>query len=350
MFKLGLFTKLIVVCALGWSLMMALPNVLPESARAKLPDSFSQKTLNLGLDLQGGSHLVLQVDMQAVITRAYENLEDAIRRELRSEKVGYQFLKARNNQVTFTLRDPSEESTMRGALLRLGSIHYTVSPEQKVTVTYRDEEVDRIRTTALRQTVEVLRARVDEFGVAEPVIQQQGDDRVIVQLPGVGDVERAKASIGKTAQLTFHLVDTSADASNPFNLPPNRTILPSKDGGTIVVHKRPALTGSMLTNASSGFDQYNQPSVDIAFDSRGTRIFGKLSTDHVNQQFAIVLDNQVLSAPVFREPILGGRAQITGNFQIQESQDLATLLNAGGTTSTRTCGGRAYNWPVFRGG
>ncbi|MDD9912852.1 MAG: protein translocase subunit SecD [Alphaproteobacteria bacterium] len=328
MLKFNLFTKLSILALIGWAVVTAAPNVLPESWQAHLPSSMPTKTLNLGLDLQGGSHLVLQVETQAVIQRAYENLEDDVRQSLREAKVGYLQLRADAVKVSFVLRNPQDEATMREALSELRNATVSIDGQQ-VFVVFRDEELERLATTALRQTLEVLRNRVDEFGVAEPLIQQQGADRVIVELPGIDDVQRAKNAIGRTAQLTFHLVDAQADPTNPFNLPPNRKVMMSQDGYSIVVHKRAALTGQSLTSAGASFDQYSQPAVDIAFDNRGTRIFAKLSTENVGRQFAIVLDGEVLSAPVFREPILGGRAQISGSFTVQESQDLATLLSAG---------------------
>lgn len=328
MLKLGIFTKVFVLIALGWALVSALPNVLPEQARAALPAALPQKTLNLGLDLQGGSHLVLQVDLNTVMARAYENLEDEVRRELRTSQVGYAGLAAQRRVVAFTLRDETQRDAMAQALRNVRGARVEEGDSGRVIVRLQEAEEERLQQTAVKQTVEVLRTRVDQFGVAEPLIQRQGDDRVIVELPGIDDVQRAKDAIGKTAQLTFHLVDSQADPTNPLALPPNRVVL-YEAGIPVVIHKRPQLTGEMLTSAGASFDQYNQPSVDIAFNSRGTRLFAKLSSENVGRQFAIVLDGQVLSAPVFREAILGGRAQITGSFTVQESQDLATLLNAG---------------------
>lgn len=328
MLKLGFFSKILVLTALGWAALTALPNVLPEPVRAAFPASFPQKTLNLGLDLQGGSHLVLQVDLGTVMGRAYENLEDEIRRELRAAQVGYTGLATQRRAVTFSLRDGGQRDAMTQGLRNIRGIQVDEGQQGRVTVRLDETEEERLQKTAVNQTVEVLRTRVDQFGVAEPLIQRQGEDRVIVELPGIDDVQRAKDAIGKTAQLTFHLVDAQADPTNPLALPPNRMVL-YEEGIPLVVYKRPQLTGEMLTSAGAGFDQYSQPSVDIAFNSRGTRLFAKLSSENVGRQFAIVLDGKVLSAPVFREAILGGRAQITGSFTVQGSQDLATLLNAG---------------------
>ncbi|MFZ2620619.1 MAG: protein translocase subunit SecD [Alphaproteobacteria bacterium] len=334
--QLGFFSKLAVVAVLGWSIASSLPNVLTDEWRAALPSFMPQDTLNLGLDLQGGSHLVLQVDTAAVVARAYENAEDALRRQLREANVGYTALRAQPNGVLLTLRDAAQLDAARAAINAIGGLMLTEVAGQtmgQTMVVLTETEQNQLADTAVRQTVEVLRTRVDAFGVAEPLIQRQGSDRVIVELPGIDDVERAKNAIGKTAQLTFHLVNGSADPSNPLALPAGHMVMEEEGTGgvnyPIVVVKRPALTGENLTRAGASFDQMNQPAVDIAFDSKGTRIFGQLSTENVGRRFAIVLDGTVLSAPVFREAILGGRAQISGNFNVQESQDLATLLNAG---------------------
>lgn len=329
--KLGLFSKFLAVVALVWALFTALPNVLPYHMQAHLPDFLPAKTINLGLDLQGGAHLLLEVDTSAVLKRATENLEDEVRRELQNEKIGYINLRAQPQQqrVSLQLRDEEEQPQALASLRTLNQA--TVDVEgQTITLQLTADARDQLLETALQQTVQVLRTRVDAFGVAEPVIQRQGDKRVIVQLPGIDDIQRAKDAIGKTAQLTFHLVDDQRDPAGA--IPPNREVYYEESAGArypLVVHRRPALTGEHLTGASNSFDQMGQPAVDLSFNSIGTRIFAKLSTNNVNRRFAIILDGEVLSAPVFREPILGGRAQITGDFTVQEARDLAVLLNAG---------------------
>ncbi len=329
--KLGMFSKMLAVVALIWAVFTALPNVLPYQVQAHLPDFMPAKTINLGLDLQGGAHLLLEVDTGAVLQRATENLEDEVRRELQNAKVGYTNLQAqpRQQRVTLQLRD---EAAQNQALENLRTLNQArISTDGKnITLALTEDAQTQLLETALQQTVQVLRTRVDAFGVAEPVIQRQGDKRVIVQLPGIADIQRAKDAIGKTAQLTFHLVDEQRDPTGP--LPPNREVFYEENAGArypVVVHRRPALTGEHLTGASNSFDEMAQPAVDISFNSIGTRIFAKLSSQNVNRRFAIILDGDVLSAPVFREAILGGRAQITGNFTVQEARELAVLLNAG---------------------
>ncbi len=336
--KLSFFRRVMVVTVLALSVAYTLPNLLPESLRDKLPDFMPIETVNLGLDLQGGSHLVLEVDTEAVFKRAYENLEDEVRQTLRAEKERYRDLTTYDGQVMFTLLNPKNSVSFAKALQDYSRLDIVDKGNGHFSVSLTDSAITELQRHVLAQTVEVLRARVDEFGVSEPLIQQQGYKRVIVELPGIDDVARAKAIIGRTAQLTFHLVDDSLDPYTLRRVPANRlrlfevninTFTGEETRTPIIVKKRPSLTGELLTKAGAGFDQMGQPSVDISFNSKGTKKFGKLSVENTGKRFAIVLDGEVYSAPVFREAILGGRAQITGNFGVQESQDLATILNAG---------------------
>lgn len=327
MTQMSLVMRLGIILVLVVSCLFALPNVLTPAQREALPSWMPKKAMNLGLDLQGGAHLVLQVQMDDVLVRAYENLEDQVRVLGREKRLALGSVRS-NKDGVMVGGDAALAETLRA---ELGREQVEVGVEgEGIKLVYADAMVAELQRRALGQTLQVLRSRVDEFGVAEPLIQQQGNDRVIVELPGVSDVARAKASIGKTAQLTFHLVKEEGDMALPLG--GLMTLQEDRGDGVmapLVVHKRPSLTGEMLTSAAAGFDQYGAPAVDIAFDARGTKLFAQLSTAHVNKRFAIVLDGKVYSAPVFREPILGGRAQISGNFKTEEAQDLAAILNAG---------------------
>lgn len=328
--NLSVWFKLAALVALVWSAAASLPNILTPEQRAALPSFMPKTAMTLGLDLQGGAHLVLEVNQADVLTKAYENLEDQVREIGRTKALGYTGLLATPTGVTLTLRNPEQAALLREELTGQ-QVQVAVAEGGLATLTYGETFLTEIQKRAIGQTVQVLRSRVDQFGVAEPVIQQQGNSRVIVELPGVRDVGRAKAAIGKTAQLNFHLVD---ETTTPGSIaPPGRLLLQEDTGGGAMrplhVQRRPSLTGQMLTSAGAAFDQYGNPAVDIAFDSRGTQIFAKISADNVGKRFAIVLDGKVYSAPVFREAILGGRAQISGSFTAPEAQDLAAVLNAG---------------------
>ncbi|NBV54721.1 MAG: protein translocase subunit SecD, partial [Proteobacteria bacterium] len=327
MMQMSLMMRITIVFVLVASCLLALPNVLTSSQREALPGWLPKQAMNLGLDLQGGAHLVLQVQMDDVMVRAYENLEDQVRMLAREKRWVLGSVASGKDGVVLGSTDAALADALRTELGR-EQVEVAVAG-QGMQLVFNSTMVAELKRRALGQTLQVLRSRVDEFGVAEPLIQQQGDDRVIVELPGVSDVARAKASIGKTAQLTFHLVKEEGDMALPLG--GLMTLQEPRDGVMVplVVHKRPSLTGEMLTSAAAGFDQYGAPAVDIAFDARGTKLFAQLSTNHVNKRFAIVLDGKVYSAPVFREPILGGRAQISGSFKTEEAQDLAAILNAG---------------------
>lgn len=334
MSQVSWFVKILVLVVLTLAFAISLPNILTQDMRDKLPSWMPNHPMNLGLDLQGGAHLVLEVQMEDVRVRAYENLEDQVRQLAREKQVGYTNLRSNSNGVEFVLRDASNASILRSEIGRQ-QVNIQVGSDGETRLTYTDSAMSEMQKRALGQTLQVLRSRVDQFGVAEPVVQQQGDRRVIVELPGVQDVNRAKAAIGKTAQLTFHLVDDNADVNSPV-VPAGKLRLTETLGQGVtareiplLVERRPSLTGEMLISAAAAFDQNGSPAVDIAFDSRGTKLFAKLSTDNVGKRFAIVLDGKVYSAPVFREAILGGRAQISGNFKVEEAQDLSAILNAG---------------------
>lgn len=332
--QMPVWVRALVVMVIAFAFAYAMPNVLPKETREALPSFMPNKAMNLGLDLQGGAHLVLEVQMSDVSKQAYENLEDQVRALGRDEGLGYMNLRSTEKGVELVLREAAGAELLRKTLTNQ-QILVDVGGDNETRLTFSESAVKDMEKRAITQVLQVLRSRVDQFGVAEPLIQQQGDKRVIVELPGVRDVSRAKAAIGKTAQLTFHMVDESADPNSPI-VPVGKLRLEETVGQGVTAHqqaliveKRPSLTGEMLTSAAPGFDQNGTPGVDIAFDARGTKLFAKLSTENVGKRFAIVLDGKVYSAPVFREAILGGRAQISGSFTVEEAQDLAAILNAG---------------------
>ena len=341
MLNFPLWKKLMVGAVLVWSVLAALPNVLTPAQMENMPSFMPSKTINLGLDLQGGAHLVLQVDMETALKQSYEKMEDDVRAALRDRssgtRINYRGLRSNTETgIHFTVLNPADVPMVKEKLHSALTGVFVLNEGANIAVAYTPEELTKMRKHALEQTLEILRMRVDEFGVSEPLIQRQGDDRVIIELPGVTDVSRAKDIIGRTAQLTFHLVDESARAGH--RLPAGTGVfyeLIKDEAGTVLdkvpyfLVKRPALTGENLNNASSAFDQYGNPVVSITFDSRGTRKFGDMTKENVGRRMAIVLDGNVYSAPVLREPILGGKAQISGNFTVTEANDLSTVLRAG---------------------
>ncbi len=318
---------ILVVCAFG--LLYSLPNLLPDKTRSyienNLPAIVPSKTVNLGLDLQGGSHLLLQVDLSTVIKERSEGLVTSLRPELRQEKIGYRRLDDINGGVRVTLRDPQDGETVRKIIRGLDNNLVINTAGDVIEATFSDTSIQEIQDQTISQSIEIVRRRIDETGTREPAIQRQGDDRILVQLPGLDDPQRVKELLGTTAKLSFHLVNADGTrSSGTMTLP-----MAGEAGQTINVIRRAELTGDMLTNAQYAPDQNGQSAVSFRFNTIGAKRFCDLSRENVNRLFAIVLDKEVISAPVIREPICGGQGQISGSFSVKEANDLALLLRAG---------------------
>ena len=319
----------LVVCALG--VLYSLPNVMGAGARQfieeKLPSIVPSKTVNLGLDLQGGSHLLLQVDLGTVMKERSEALVSSLRPELRSEKIGYKRLKDIPNGVRVSLRDAGDADAVKKVIRGIDrNLEVSVKGADVLEAVFGDLAIKEIQDQTINQSIEIVRRRIDETGTREPTIQRQGDERILVQLPGLDNPERIKELLGKTAKLTFHLVnaDVSRSASSTMVLP-----MANEPGQTISIARRAELTGDMLVNAQYAPDQNGQSAVSFRFNTTGAKKFCNLSRENTGKLFAIVLDHEVISAPVIREPICGGQGQISGGFSIKEANDLALLLRAG---------------------
>ena len=324
----------IVVLLLGVA--FAVPNLFDRSQLRDLPDWLPSEKVNLGLDLRGGSYLLLEVDIDAVIEEQLEGLVDGIRTDLRRARLGYSDLGITGQSVTFTLRDPSKMDEVRRIArdLSAGLNIDTDSDSGRVEISFTDQALRERTNNVLAQSIEIVRRRIDETGTREPTIQRQGDDRILVQLPGVDDPERIKDLLGQTAKLTFRMVEESVRAGVD-SIPPGAEVLPSDEAGPdgepverFVVRKRVMVSGDTLVDAQATVQQ-GQPVVRFRFDSVGARRFGEATQQNVGRPFAIVLDGKVISAPVIREPILGGEGIISGNFTFQSANDLAILLRAG---------------------
>jgi preprotein translocase subunit SecD len=315
------------VCAFG--LLYSLPNVLGEDAREytaeNLPGFVPHQTVNLGLDLQGGSHLLLQVDLSTVMTERSEGLVTALRPEMREQRIGYRRLRDIDNGVRIQVRDTNDIEALERIIRDIDRELVIDVEGDTVEATFSDMAMQEIRDQTISQSIEIVRRRIDETGTREPAIQRQGDDRILVQLPGLDDPQRVKDLLGKTAKLGFHMVDDGArTVTSSMTLP-----LAEAPGETLTVDRRAELTGDMLVNAQFSPDQNGQPAVSFRFNTVGAKRFCDLSRENVNKLFAIVLDNEIISAPVIREPICGGQGQISGSFSIKEANDLALLLRAG---------------------
>lgn len=319
-----------VICAMG--IVYAAPNFFPQGTFDGLPDFAPGKTLSLGLDLQGGSHLLLEVETDAVVKERLESTVDAIRRTLRKERIGYTGLGVQGSSVVFGLRDQSQLDAAQSNVREIDrTLRLSTLEDGRVSVTFDEATLSAARIHAVEQSVEIIRRRIDEMGTREPVIQRQGEDRILVQVPGFNDPGELIDIIGQTAKMTFHLLDERASPGQvPATAPPGTVILPSNenDGQQFLVERTVRVSGERLVDAQPSF-QNNQPVVSFRFDTLGGRQFGDVTQENAGRYLAIVLDGKVISAPVIREPILGGSGIISGSFTVQQVNDLALLLRAG---------------------
>lgn len=327
---------IVAVCLLG--LLLSIPNLFSPATLEKLPSWVPKKQVSLGLDLQGGSHLLLEVDIHAALVERLNGVVDAVRTQMREARLGYTNLGIQGDAVVFNLRERERADDVRRMVREIDrDLVVNIAGDGAVQLRYSDQAFAAARKAMVDQSIEIVRRRVDETGTKEPTIQRQGEDRIIVQLPGVENPEHVKQLIGRTAKLTFRLVDltVSLQDARSGRLPPGSEIVPAEErrGGSggpdaYVLRKRVILGGEQLVDAQATF-QNNEPVVSFKFDSAGARRFAEVTRENVGKPFAIVLDNKVISAPVIREPILGGSGIISGGFTVQSASDLALLLRAG---------------------
>jgi preprotein translocase subunit SecD len=293
----------------------------------------------LGLDLRGGVHFLLQVDMKGALSKSLDRYSVDIRGSLREEKIRYKGLDREGSQIIIKFGDTESRARASDEINKsyddLNLREQDVQDEFHLAVAIKQEALKRMQDSAVQQNIITLRNRVNELGVAEPIIQQAGADRVVVQLPGVQDTAKAKDILGRTATLELRMVDEEHDVSSALSGQGHfgSELYTERGGGPLLVKKQVMLTGERITDAQPGFDNNNQPAVHINLDSNGSRIFKQLTRDNVGKRMAILLIEknlkEVITAPVIREEIPGGRVQITGNMTTVEARDVALLLRAG---------------------
>jgi SecD/SecF fusion protein len=326
-------------CVLG--VLIAAPNLFSRETLARLPGWVPARQVNLGLDLRGGSYLLLQIDLSALDKERLDNTLDAARAALRTAKIPFTDADVKGNAVEITLRDPGQT---QDALTALGTIDagpagstpvYKIGADAPGSIRLALTETaasDRAKQ-ALDQSVEVVRRRVDETGVAEPQISRQDPDRILVQLPGVKDPDEIKRLLGTTAKMEFHMVDdTAADPAHP---PPGDIVvdvlkprpgLPTQE----ILRRKVEVSGDTLESASASADsEHGGWQINFNFNSVGARKFSQITEQNIGHRFAVVLDNKVVVAPTIQSAITGGNGRITGNFTAQEATNIALLLNAG---------------------
>ena len=326
MYKLSRSRILIIlgICLLG--IFFAIPNMLSDTS--KLPKWW--QPVNLGLDLQGGSNLLLEVKMDDVLKERMSTIEDSVRQVLRESKIRYQNLKAGSEDVRVKIENPNSRTQAISKFAKVDDGLEVSEDGDTVVIKYSDVALNQLKAKVVDQSIEIVRRRIDELGTKEPVIQRQGSDRIVVQLPGLQNPEYVKTLLGKTAKLSFHMVDSRSSAMDARRgkLSTSSRLIKGSEGESYVISRKPVVGGENLIDAQASF-QDGMPVVSFKFNSLGGKKFGEATSDNVGERLAIVLDNEVISAPVINGPIVGGSGIISGNFTVKSANDLALLLRSG---------------------
>ena len=326
--------KLAIIFVAVFCVLLAVPTMMPGAAKY-FPSWI--RPIPLGLDLKGGAQLLLEVDTNTMMREKSAQLYEETRSApIDRDKGVVRFSNLRNvdGTVSFVVRDEADVSKAKGRLKSvLGNSVDIDSDGRTITLSYSDKQREEMVSDALTRSIEIVRRRIDALGTKEPSIQTQGGKYILIQLPGVDNPEHIKELIGQTAKMTFHLVNENVPAEQVTSgrAPAGTEFMPYMDAPEqkVAVYSRVEVSGENLKDSQADFDQNNMPVVSTVFDATGARRFAKLTTEHVGERFAIVLDGKVLSAPVIREPIPGGRGQISGGFTLQGAKDLAVLLRSG---------------------
>ncbi|MDE2184349.1 MAG: protein translocase subunit SecD [Alphaproteobacteria bacterium] len=350
MLQVSAWVRIVVATIIVAGILFAMPNALPDNIRAKLPSWLPTSTVSLGLDLQGGSSVLLEVEFDQVIKDRMDSMVGDIRRTLRKEHVAYKFIPGSGETISVQIIDTAQfdtalelikglNSTVGGATFG-GARQYDITQPGQSTVTLKMSDAYKkyVKEDVVSRSIEVVRKRVDELGTKEPSIEQQGSDRIIVQVPGLRDPSHLLQILQTTAKMTFQMVDDTADtvAAMRGAVPIGDELLPEQKDRTgqqpppVLVEKRVLISGDRLKDAGWTTDQQTGlVVVTLKFDSVGAKEFADITKDNVGRRFAIVLDKTVLTAPRIDEPILGGQAIIKGSFTVQTANDLAAMLRAG---------------------
>lgn len=346
--KLPSIRSVVVTLVTLVSIALVLPNFLDDDTVAGLPGFMPRDEIVLGLDLQGGSHLLLQVNEDDIVEARISDIRREARQLLLAQGIG-SLITTNGASISVELTDQSQfdqarqvlaplERHIEGGLFQAGTIPETqiTTSGGRIQIRLTDEAVSSRMSALVSQSLEVIRSRIDEVGTTEPIIQRQGDSRILVQVPGFGDSERLKDLISQTARLTFHLVYPSMTAAQAEiqGLPAGTMIVPSTDGIDELLYEDVAIGGEQLIDAQPAFDQNGRAVVSFRFNTQGALTFGEITSRNVQRRFAIVLDDQVITAPVIQQPITGGTGQISGSFTPDSASDLAVLLRAGALPAT----------------
>lgn len=315
-----------------FGLFFAIPNMLPKSVYDKVP-TFMQSwwhPMMLGLDLQGGSHLLLEVQMNSLVDERLNSLADSVRTSFRQKRIKFSGLSVEKGVMKVKILNADDLYNAKALIQEQEKNIFEVSSQNnELNVTYTDVALTALKARAIDQSIEIVRKRVDELGTKEPSIQRQGSDRIVLQLPGIQDPAEVKALLGKTAKMAFHLVDeeTSLQDARRGKIPSDSMLMSGDE--SLVLKRAIVVGGDRLEDASATYGEGNRPVVRFSFDSVGTKAFGKATRDNVGRRLAIVLDGQIISAPVIESAIIGGDGIISGNFTIESANGLALMLRSG---------------------
>ena len=316
---------ILAICFIG--IFFAIPNMLSDTS--KLPKWW--QPVNLGLDLQGGSNLLLEVKLDEVLKERMSSIEDSARQILRENKIRYQNLSAGNESVKVKIDNLNSRNKARGLFKKIDTgLVVDELDNDTLEIKYNDAALNQLKLKVVDQSIEIVRRRIDELGTKEPVIQRQGSDRIVVQLPGLQNPEYVKTLLGKTAKMSFHMVDSRSSAADARRgkLSSTSRLIQGSEGETYVISRKAVVGGENLVDAQASF-QEGQPVVSFRFNSLGGKKFGEATKNNIGEKLAIVLDNEVISAPVIQSAIMGGNGIISGNFTLESANDLALLLRAG---------------------
>ena len=324
------------------AILLAIPSMMPEEQRNRLlPPSLAAIHINLGLDLAGGSHLLLEAETGDLARQRLETMEDLMRREMRTAGIRIEGLSTQNGELSFRVADPAQLGEARAVANRQtqpvgfsAQQDWSISADNdRIVMRPTQAGLENAISSAMQVARDVIDRRINSLGTLEPTIIQQGQNRIVVQVPGMQDPEALKRLIGRTARLEFRMVDQTAtpEMIQAGQAPVGSMIVPTAEGGRIAVQRRAMISGDQIADARQDFDQQDgTPNVVISFDATGGRRFARVTQENVGRPFAIILDGVVLSYPVIREPILGGQATISGGgFTVQTANELAISLRSG---------------------
>ena len=325
MYKLSLqrIVMILAICLLG--IFFAVPNFV-KNPKTTLPSWW--QPVNLGLDLQGGSSLLLEVDIDTALKDRMQALEDSARASLKEARIRYQSINSGADGMKVKIENANARSKALTPLRKMDDgLKVADNGSGTLVVTYDEPALNEIKRKLVDQSIEIVRKRIDEYGTNEPIIQSQGYGRILVQLPGIQNPEEVKILLGKTAKMTFHLVDSSTTAAEAKRgkLKSSSRLIRGIEGEQYVIVRKPAVGGETLTDAGVSF-QDGAPAVSFKFNNLGAKKFGEVTKNNVGEQLAIVLDDEVISAPTIQSAITG---VITGNYTSESAQELALLLRSG---------------------